>query len=53
MDERSERIQRRFEWPMIVAALLVIPALVLQEYWARPSLRFARSSIGCGSARAS
>lgn len=31
MDERSLRIQQRFEWPLIVAALLVIPALVLED----------------------
>jgi len=31
MDERSERIARRFEVPMIVAALLVIPVLVIEE----------------------
>jgi voltage-gated potassium channel len=31
MDERSERIQHRFEWPMLVAALLVIPVLVVEE----------------------
>ena len=29
--ERSQRVAQRFEWPMIIAALLVIPALVLQE----------------------
>jgi len=31
MDERSLGIQKRFEWPLIAAALLVIPALVLEE----------------------
>jgi voltage-gated potassium channel len=31
VDKRSLRIQQRFEWPMIIAALLVIPALILQE----------------------
>ncbi|MEA2253981.1 MAG: voltage-gated potassium channel [Solirubrobacteraceae bacterium] len=31
MDERSERVARRFEVPMFVAALLVIPLLVLEE----------------------
>ena len=31
MEERSERIARRFERPMLVAALLVIPLLVLEE----------------------
>ena len=31
MDERSERIARRFEVPMVVAALLVIPVIVIEE----------------------
>ena len=31
MDERSERIARRFELPMIITALLVIPVIVLEE----------------------
>jgi voltage-gated potassium channel len=31
MEERSERIARRFELPMIIAALLVIPVIVLEE----------------------
>ena len=31
MDERSKRIQRRFEGPLIVAALLVIPVLIIEE----------------------
>jgi voltage-gated potassium channel len=30
VDERSLRIQRRFEWPIIIAALLTIPAVVIQ-----------------------
>jgi voltage-gated potassium channel len=30
-DERSQRVAQRFQWPMIVAALLVIPALILEE----------------------
>lgn len=30
-DPRSERIQRLFEWPVIVAALLTIPILFIQE----------------------
>lgn len=28
---RSERVQTRFEWPVIVAALLTIPIIVIQE----------------------
>jgi hypothetical protein len=31
MDERSRRIARRFEVPMLIAALLVIPLVVLDE----------------------
>jgi hypothetical protein len=31
IDERSLRIQRWFEWPMVIAALLVIPAIIFQE----------------------
>jgi hypothetical protein len=33
MDERSERIEQRFEWPMVIAALLVIPVI-----WMTPKL---------------
>jgi voltage-gated potassium channel len=31
MDERSERIARRFDIPMLVAALLVVPVVVVEE----------------------
>jgi uncharacterized protein YndB with AHSA1/START domain len=31
MDERSERIARRFELPILLAALLVIPVIVLEQ----------------------
>lgn len=31
MDERSKRIQARFEWPVVIAALLTIPILFIQE----------------------
>jgi voltage-gated potassium channel len=31
MDERSLLWERRFEWPMVIAALLVIPLLVIEE----------------------
>jgi voltage-gated potassium channel len=31
VDQRSERIQARFEWPVICAALLTIPVLFIQE----------------------
>jgi voltage-gated potassium channel len=31
VDERSNRIQARFEWPVVIAALLTIPILFIQE----------------------
>jgi voltage-gated potassium channel len=31
MDERSRRVARRFEWPVLIAALLVIPVIVIEE----------------------
>lgn len=31
MDPRSEAIQQRFEWPVITAALLTIPLVLIQE----------------------
>ena len=31
MDERSLRWEQRFEWPMVMAALLVIPLLVIED----------------------
>jgi voltage-gated potassium channel len=31
VDERSKRIQRRFEWPVLAAALLVIPVIAVEE----------------------
>ena len=31
MDSRSETIQRRFEWPVVIAACLTIPLLLIQE----------------------
>lgn len=31
MDERSRAWEARFEWPMVIAALLVIPVLVIEE----------------------
>src|SRR4051794_6654323 len=30
MGERAERLERRLEWPMLVVAALVIPALILE-----------------------
>jgi voltage-gated potassium channel len=31
VDERSERIARRFEWPIVIAAILVIPVIVIEQ----------------------
>lgn len=31
MDERSKRIERRFEIPIVVAALLVIPVIIIEQ----------------------
>jgi voltage-gated potassium channel len=31
VDERSERIERRFEWPIVIAAILVIPVIVIEQ----------------------
>jgi voltage-gated potassium channel len=31
MDERSLRIERRLEWPLLVAALLTVPMIAIQE----------------------
>ena len=31
MDERSERIAKRFEVPMLIAATLVIPTIIIEE----------------------
>jgi hypothetical protein len=38
MDERSQRIEKRFEAPMLVAAALVIPTVVIQETGQREPL---------------
>jgi hypothetical protein len=31
MDDRSRRVERAFEWPILVAALLVIPVIVIEQ----------------------
>lgn len=31
MNERAQRLQRRLEWPILVAALLTVPAIALEE----------------------
>jgi hypothetical protein len=31
MDERSERVAKRFELPLLIAALLVIPLLIIDQ----------------------
>jgi len=37
VDERSERIARRFELPVLIAALLVIPVIVIEQSdWGQP-----------------
>ena len=39
MDERSERVARQFELPMMVAALLMIPVIAIQQSAAPEELR--------------
>ncbi len=39
MDERAERIARRFELPMMVAALLMIPVIAIEQSDAPPELQ--------------
>ena len=39
VDERSEHLARRFDRPMLVAALLVVPVLIIQESNASTGLR--------------
>ncbi len=44
MNERSERIARAFEVPMLVAVVLVIPLLIIEESdLGQPSTRSALS----------
>ena len=31
MDERSKRFERRFEWPIVIAALIVVPIIVVEQ----------------------
>ncbi|MBA2569509.1 MAG: two pore domain potassium channel family protein [Actinobacteria bacterium] len=31
MDERSRRVERAFEWPILIAALLVIPVVAIEQ----------------------
>jgi voltage-gated potassium channel len=31
MDERSERVERFFEWPVLAAAVLVLPVIVIEQ----------------------
>jgi hypothetical protein len=31
MDARSERMEGRFQWPVLIAALLVVPVIALEE----------------------
>jgi voltage-gated potassium channel len=37
VDDRARRIEQRLEWPMLVMALLVIPAIVIEESNAGPT----------------
>ena len=39
MDERSQRWERRFEWPVLAAALLVIPVIAIEQSAAREPWR--------------
>jgi hypothetical protein len=45
MDERSQRIAQRFEVPMVIAALLVIPGIVIQGDGSVRCLRAAKRQI--------
>jgi voltage-gated potassium channel len=49
MDERSERIARRFDAPMFVAALLVIPMLVLYESNVGPGWKTVADVLNWGT----
>jgi hypothetical protein len=31
MDERSEWLQRKLDWPIVIAAALVVPIIILEE----------------------
>ncbi len=44
-DTRSDRIARRFEKPMLVAALLVLPTVVIETANAGPTLRSAAAVL--------
>jgi hypothetical protein len=44
VDERSERVARRFELPVLIAALLVIPVIVVEQSdWGDPWKTLAAS----------
>lgn len=45
MDERSQRIAQRFEIPMLVAALLVIPVLLIEQSHASHSVRAVGTAL--------
>jgi hypothetical protein len=45
MDKRSERIARRFDVPMLVAAGLVVPVLIVQESNASAGLRSVADAL--------
>jgi hypothetical protein len=47
MGERAERVERGFEGPMLVAAALVLPDLILEESHVGPTLKtVARPQLG-------
>ena len=31
MDDRAARMERRFKWPVLIAALCVVPVIALEE----------------------
>lgn len=48
MDERSERVARRFELPMMVAALLMIPVIAIEQSDAPEELRAISEVLNWG-----
>src|SRR5687767_14087583 len=39
VNERARRMERRLEWPMLVAALLVVPAIAIEQSEATGALK--------------
>ena len=44
-ESRLEEIVRRFEWPMALLALLVLPVLVMEDRATTPELRQAATAL--------